>query len=114
MHEALVDPDSQYITRGRYYERLTPFLAHFRRDRIAVVAREELLGERRRTLRSLFAFLGVDDGFWSSDLRRLWHQSKGDAPVVDERVRAQLIDAFRDDADRLRGFAGRDFPGWTV
>jgi hypothetical protein len=29
-------------------------------------------------------------------------------------LRAALAEAFRDDAERLRAFAGRDFPGWTV
>lgn len=114
MHEALLDPDSQYVARGRYYDRLAPFLKRFRGERIALVSREELLTERRRTLRSIFGFLGVDEGFWSADLGRLWHYSKGDPLPLDGGLRERMIDAFRDDADRLRHFAGRDFPGWTV
>jgi hypothetical protein len=36
------------------------------------------------------------------------------APQLDRRPRDRLADAFRDDAERLRELAGRDFPGWTV
>lgn len=114
VQEALLDSNSQYIARGRYYERLSPFLRHYMHADIAVISREELLTERRKTMRSLFTFLGVDEGFWSSDLRRLWHSSRGSAPPLDTGFRRRMAEAFGDDPDRLRHFAGREFPGWTV
>jgi hypothetical protein len=35
-------------------------------------------------------------------------------PRLDEGLRHRLTDALADDAGRLREFAGRDFPGWSV
>jgi Sulfotransferase domain len=114
LEDALLDPGSQYVARGRYFERLAPFLENFERDRIAVLAHEELLADRRTTLRSVFEFLGVDDDFWSGGLELLWHTSEGDTPSLCKRLRDELADAFGDDAQRVREFAGREFAGWSV
>ena len=113
IEKALLDPDSQYLSRGRYYERLAPFLECFARQQIAIVSAEELLTRRRATLLSLFRFVGVDEGFWSSDLERL-HNCNGDAPQLDSRFRRRVSEAFAQDADRLRELAGRDFPAWSL
>ena len=114
LEEALLDPDSQYVKRGRYYERLMPFLPHFHPGRIAVIAQEELLIRRRSTLSSVFAFVGVDDSYWSSSLLHRWNLSKGTPPRPAKWLRDALTEAFCDDADRLREFAGRAFPAWSV
>jgi sulfotransferase family protein len=111
--EALLDLTSQYILRGRYFDRLRPFLETFAREQILIVSREELLTKRRASLQLLFGFVGVDD-FWSSDYERLWHTSRGDHTPVCENLRTRLAKAFVDDAERLRELAGREFPGWSV
>lgn len=36
------------------------------------------------------------------------------APRPGGRLRQRLVEALGDDAERLRAFAGRTFPGWTV
>jgi hypothetical protein len=112
--EALLDPGSQYIARGRYAERLRPFLATGAFRSIAVVAKEELATARRATLRGLFELLGVDADHWSPAMEERRNAAPGDLPRPDERLRDRLRDAFSDDAQRLRELAGRDFPGWTV
>ncbi len=61
LSRALLDESSQYLARGRYHERLLPFLTHFPTSQIAVLAAEDLRDRRRQTLRRLFAFLDVDD-----------------------------------------------------
>ena len=114
MEEALSDPTSQYVTRGLYYERLAPFLSSFRRDQIAIVSQEELLTQRLSTLQSLFGFLRVDQGFWCDDLRALWHKSEGITAEIDGSLRARMVERLRDDAQRLRAIAGRDFPDWSL
>jgi hypothetical protein len=114
LEDALLDPHSQYISRGRYYERLMPFLEHFARDHVAIVSREELLGERRTTVRSLFEFLGVDRGFWSDGLERLWNTSNGHPVAVGKRLRRRFGEALADDLERLREIAGSDFPRWSM
>ena len=113
--EALLDPASQYVARSRYFERLAPFLATGAFDgRITVLVQEELQADPRTTMRRLFRELGVDPQRWSpeEDAR---HNAAAELPApLDPALRAALAEAFRDDAERLRAFAGRDFPGWTV
>jgi hypothetical protein len=110
--EALFDPHSQYLARSRYHERLAPFAARFCRTRIHVVALEDLLAARRRTLTSLFAFLGVDGRYpW----RTLPPPPAAAAPAEGtDGLRRRLAEAVRDDADRLRKFTGTAYRGWSV
>jgi hypothetical protein len=113
--EALLDPDSQYLARSRYHDRLVPFLAHFDRQAIAILCQEELLAERRRTLRALFEFLQVDGRRWPGAPAGGWGQpSDLPPPRPGRRLHERLAAALRDDADRLRELAGRDFPAWSV
>ena len=111
--EALLDPHSHYIQRSRYFERLRPFLEVFPADRIAILSTEELLSHRRATLRSIFDFLGVDDTFWCSELDRRSGSYSADLEI-DVSVQRSLRDAVIDDADKLRGYAGRSFGDWSV
>ncbi len=47
--------------------------------------------------------------------RAVWEGFSLDANLTRvSALREALEAAFRDDAERLRAFAGRDFPGWTV
>ncbi len=113
--DALLDPGSQYVARGRYAERLAPFLADgIFTGRVTIVAQEELRRDRRTTLRGLFGILGVDDDFWSPAMDEHRNASPQPSPQLDDGLRERLREAFADDAERLRGIAGRDFPGWTV
>jgi hypothetical protein len=117
---ALLDPASQYISRGRYYERLLPFTAHFRRPQILVVAQEDLRDRRVATLRRVFAFAGVDVEFWCDAFAADDDDaSRCGSPEVrrgslDAPLRDRLADAFRADAARLRAFAGHPLPAWSV
>jgi hypothetical protein len=68
VEEALgdLDPDwSPYVVQGRYHLQLSQFLEHYPRERVLVVAQEELMRSRAATLRRIFEFLGVDPGFSS-------------------------------------------------
>jgi hypothetical protein len=112
--EALLDPHSQYIARGRYFERLAPFLTAGFGAGLTVVAQEQLHVEPRRTLRGLFAHVGVDDGYWSDAMADRHNAAPEPAPRLGARLRQRLVEALGDDAERLRAFAGRTFPGWTV
>ena len=113
--EALLDPGSQYVARGRYLERLTPFLATGAfAGRITVVAQEELDADLRTTMRRLFADLDVDPDRWSPAPGARRNAAPEPAPPLEPALHAALADAVRDDAERLRAFTGREFPGWTV
>ncbi len=53
----------EYICRSRYGMQLEQYLQFFSMDHILIVTSEKLLTERRRTLRKIFRFLGVDEEF---------------------------------------------------
>lgn len=74
--EALATPHGPYLERARYFARLKPFLHNFDESRIRIVSQEDLLHRRRDTMRSLFAFLGVDERFWSPKMARLRHRTE--------------------------------------
>ena len=56
LEEALADPDTAYVDRGRYFFQLEPYLERFDRDRIELVTREELKDDRAATMRRVFGF----------------------------------------------------------
>jgi hypothetical protein len=114
IEEALLDPGSQYIARGRYFERLEPYLATGAFDgRIEIVAQERLHDDGRATMRRLFEHVDVEH-FWSDDMDERRNASSDDPPQLSPGLRDRLTEVFRDDADRLREYAGEDFPDWSV
>jgi hypothetical protein len=112
--EALLDPASQYIARGRYHERLQPFLTHFAPEQILVVAQEDLRFQPASTLRRVFRFTGADDGFWCETYARPVARPDDEDPPLDAGLRDRLTCAFRGDASRLRAFADQPLPFWSV
>jgi hypothetical protein len=109
--EALLDPASQYLSRGRYHERLQPFLEHFAAEQLLVVVQERLLRDRRRELRRVYAHVGADPGWWSAELGRRWHVGQA-AATVPPAVREAVRDRVADDVARLRTMLGDGLPEW--
>lgn len=116
LREAVLDPRSQYVSRGRYYERLLPFLEHFDTRQLAIVSREQLLADRRGMLRVLFRFLAVDEERAPEVVEQRWNVSAATMPVAAEAdaVRPVLRDLLHDDAKRLRELSGQTFPEWSI
>jgi hypothetical protein len=113
--EALLDPGSQYIARGRYLERLAPFLATGAFEgRITVVAQEQLGSDLAGTLQRLAEDLRVDGDAWAADPGDRHNESEEPPPQLERRLVRRLREAFQDDADRLRELTGQEFPGWSV
>ena len=54
-----------YVARSRYATQLEQYLAHFPTEAVAVIDSGELRSGRSETMRRIFRFLGVDEGFWS-------------------------------------------------
>ncbi len=73
--EALSLPGSRYLLSSRYAECLEPYLARFPRERIHLLAQEDLGASRRETLADVFRFLEVDESFWSPWFDRRWNES---------------------------------------
>lgn len=159
LEEALGEPDTAYVDRGRYFFQLEPFLDHLNRDRIELVTREELKTDRAATMRRVFSFLGVDEAFTSDEFEREWEtgtaKSSGRFRAMDRAVRmpglrtidrhfdrlpermrwavervvhdpdagaapkphlppelrAELVERYRPDVERLEEWSGRRF-GW--
>lgn len=114
VEEALLDPTSQYLARSRFHERLLPFLRHLPDARYTIVAQEELLTDRRATLRRLFEALAIDPTFWTDAYEGREHVTPGPPPQVPAGLRGRLAGELRDDAERLRGLVGRELPAWSV
>ena len=91
--EAVSGSANAYVARSRYAANLRPFLERFPRSRIHLDRQEALLGRRRETMRRIFAFLEVDEGFWSPSMERLRNTSrrKGRAYRLAERLERRPI-----------------------
>lgn len=111
--QALTDPASQYVSRGRYHERLQPFLARFPQEQVLVVALEDLRRAPVATLRRVFGFVGAGETFRHTDVPDGWHTSDT-LPHLDASLRARLQAALRDDVDRLRALVGGALPEWPL
>jgi hypothetical protein len=110
---ALLDPSSQYIARSRYFERLEPFPRTYGRPRLIVLEQEELLLEHPRLMRGLFTELGLDPQQWRPPLPMASPPLRSDLPLS-STLFAQLKEALRDDAGRLRLYTGRCFSHWCL
>lgn len=112
--DALLDPGSQYIARGRYFDRLIPFLRKFGREQILVVSQEDLLNDPGHSLSRLRRFLGVETPVSSASPARRWNVARGGDVVLPRRLRDRLGREFADDIARLRDFTGHEFATWSV
>jgi Sulfotransferase domain len=103
--DALSDPDTAYVDRGRYFFQLEPYLERFDDERIALVTREELKRDRAATMRRVFGFLGVDPDFTSPQFEREWEtgtaKGSGRFRVMDRAVRLPGLRALDRNFDRL-------------
>jgi len=105
LDDTLSDPESSYVTRGRYFFQLEPYLEAFGAERIEIVGREELKFDRPATMRRAFDFLGVDPSFTSEQFEREWETgvAKGGSRfrIMDRAVRLPGLRAIDRNFDRL-------------
>lgn len=103
--DAFADPESAYVTRSRYFFQLEPYLEEFGPERIEIVGCEELKRDRPATMRRVFAFLGVDPGFSSTQFEREWEtgtaKGRGRFRLMDRAVRLPGLRAVDRNFDRL-------------
>ena len=66
-----------YARRSRYFMQLQQYLEFFPRSNILMITAEDLLNERRKTLEKVFAFLCVDETFYSPKFHNIKHGSGG-------------------------------------
>jgi hypothetical protein len=103
--DAVADPQSAYVQRGLYAFQLEPYLEAFGADRVLVIGREELAGERDATVRRVFESAGVDPGFTSPEFDRQWEtgsgKSSGGYRLMDRAVRLPGLRVLDRNFDRL-------------
>jgi hypothetical protein len=111
--EALLDPDSQYLARSRYFERLCPFLRVFDPAQVHVVVRERLLTDRSGELARVYAHVGADPDWRCAVQQREFHVGNG--PVeASPRLRAAFAERVADDVARLRELLAQDLAEWSA
>jgi len=103
--EAVAEPSCSYIQRGLYAFQLEPYLEAFGPERILVVSREELGRDRDATVRRVFAFAGIEEGFTSPEFDREWETGSGKGSggfrLMDRAVRMPGLRALDRNFDRL-------------
>jgi hypothetical protein len=128
MREAVLDPKRAYVWRSRYHEQLTKFLGLYPMERILLLEQDELLSDRKATLRRVFAFLGAREDVWRDSFNeprletsarrrrtklgvyaadrlpiRWWRKIRDHRPFSKPFVQEQMEDSLRDElADLLR------------
>jgi hypothetical protein len=105
LEAALGDPDSAYVARSRYAMQAEPYVREFGSERLLILSREQLAGERVPTMRRVFEFCGVDPSFSSPQFERQWEtgsaKSSGGFRFMDRAVRLPGLRALDRNFDRL-------------
>lgn len=65
-----------YIDYSRYTLQIEEYLKYFPREQLLIITAEDLRDIRQATIRQVYEFLGVDAAFVSSDLDRVFYQTK--------------------------------------
>lgn len=141
--------DSPYVACSKYGMQLSRYLDYYPLDQILVLTLDELRQQPSQTIKQVFQFIGVDDGFVPEDPSAVHHRTAnkakhsalgrrisnpklrkllrlvlpasltrsvpgGGSPVLEEDLRAQLIEYLEDDLRVLRNLTGRDFAEWQL
>lgn len=108
------EPIWAYAQSGRYAEHIERHLRCFPAGRVHVLFYDDLAADPSRTVRRLYARLGVDDTF-RPDLRRRYNRSAGLAspagPLTGATARS-LRDCYADDLARLVELIGPVPSSW--
>ncbi len=110
--QAILDPDSQYVSRSRYADRLEPFRQSLPAAALLVVVQERLLADRREQMRAVFGHVDADPDWDSPALDARFHVGSS-VPTVGDDVREAFWERVADDVSRVRLLVGDDLPEWA-
>jgi hypothetical protein len=111
VEEALLDPESQYLARSRYHERVAHFLSRFQADQLLVVVQERLLRRRNRELARIYQHVGVE--MHRPEERHTRQIRVGsERPGADPGLRSRFMERVGDDVAQLRALVGDDLEEW--
>jgi len=108
-----------FVDRSRYYMQIERWLECFPRERLLVLAQEDLRADTAGTLGRVFRFLSVDDSFVSEEFARTHHPSSEKRAAVGlaqrvERPLANVAHRLPLSASRALGRTFRRVLGRTV
>lgn len=86
IHEALV-ADRSFIEASCYAMQIEQYLEHFPRDRLLVIASEDLKERRYATVRRVCAFVGVDQEWTSPVLGEEYNRTARGSRALDRKIR---------------------------
>ena len=109
LEEAVLDPNSQYIARSRYFERLQPFLQHFDPAQIQVVVQERLLADRHHVMADVYRHVGAET---VRELPLPKAPARPSGACVPPAIRSHLWGHVRADVEQLRQFMQDQLPEW--
>lgn len=75
LEEAVREKGNDYIQYSSYGLQLSKFLDYYPADGISVVSFEDLRKDKRKTMRRLFEFLGVDTSFENGNYEHVYNRS---------------------------------------
>jgi hypothetical protein len=101
--------DHTYLARGRYAEQLERWLKVFPRERLLVVASEELASDPGGTYRRVLEFVGAP----AHALREYPRVYRQEYAEMRHETRQRLAELFSEPNRRLYELLGRDL-GWTA
>ena len=117
------DLENPALLTSRYHWQLEPFVEAYGRDRLLVVASEDMRDDRAVALKRVFTFIGVDSEFTSPSFTIDRHVTSDkmekageslDRPSLTERQHEAIAAHLRPDIDRFRALVGQDFAHWSV
>ena len=117
------DLDNPVLLTSRYGYQIEPFIETYGRERILVLASEDLRDDRAATLSQVFSFLGVDPEFSSPTFAVDRHVTSEKTSAVGDPLegltfspdqRARIADHLRPDIDAFRSLVGKEFAHWSV
>lgn len=82
----------------------------FPMEQMKIFLYEDFVKDPQTILRDIFSFLEVDPTF-TPDMSQRYNANPETAPL-DSKLRAKLIEIYRNDIKKLESLIGRDLSGW--
>jgi sulfotransferase family protein len=98
-----------YIDRGFYAHQVRRLFNIFGADKCLILLNEELRSDHKKTLRTVFDFLNVDNSFVPPEAS-VFEQEYMDK--IDNELYSRLIDIFHFDIKELERLLSRDLSAW--
>lgn len=111
VEEALLDPDSEYVARSRYAERVHPYLDLFPPEQLLIVVQERLRRDTDEQMRPILIHAGADPDRWPPSAER--SPDRSGTTEAASGLRREFWARVEDDVERLRELIGDPIAQWA-